>query len=91
MPAGPLNHHKDFNIRAHIFLCIMGMLFYRYLAGKCKHLYLDLKRLVEELGVIHLALVQRKESGKVDLVIEEMSVKQARLFSLRDLRIFMEN
>ena len=32
VPVDPINHHKDFNIMAHIFLCIIGMIFYRYLA-----------------------------------------------------------
>ncbi|MBC2748531.1 MAG: IS1634 family transposase, partial [ANME-2 cluster archaeon] len=91
VPVGPINHHKDFNIRAHIFLCIIGMIFYRYLAWKCKFLGLSLRRLVEELGGIRLAFVQGKTGvkGKVDLVVEEMDAKQARLFSLLDLGKFM--
>ena len=72
VPVGPINHHKDFNIRAHIFLCIIGMIFYRYLAWKCKYPGLSLRRLVEELGGIRLALLQSKTGGKVDLVVEEM-------------------
>ena len=89
VPVGPINHHKDFNIRAHIFLCIIGMIFYRYLAWKCKHLRLSLRRLVEELEGIRVALVQGKTGGKVDLVVEEMDARQARLFSLLDLGKFM--
>ncbi len=91
VPVGPINHHKDFNIRAHIFLCIIGMIFYRYLAWKCKYLGLSLRRLVEELGGIRLALVQWKTGGKgkVNLVVEEMDPKQARLFSLLDLGKFI--
>jgi len=89
VPVGPINHHKDFNIRAHIFLCIVGMIFYRYLAWKCKFLGLSLRRLVEELEGIRVALVQGKTGGKVDLVVEEMDARQARLFSLLDLGKFM--
>ena len=88
---GPVHHHTDFNIRAHIFLCIIGMLFYRYLAWKCKDLNLSIKRLVEELNDIRLALVQGNASGKVEMVVEEMNIKQARLFSLLDLGGFMDN
>ena len=84
IPIGLINHRKGFNIRAHIFLCIIGMLFYRYLAWKCKDLSLSLRRLVEELEEIRLALVQGNASGKVEMVVEEMDVKQARLFSLLD-------
>ena len=45
----------------------------------------------QELGGIRLALVRGKTGGKgkVDLVVEEMDAKQARLFSLLDLGKFM--
>ena len=89
VPVGPINHHKDFNIRAHIFLCIIGMIFYRYLAWKCKYLGLSLRRLVEELEGIRVALVHGKTGGKVELVVEEMDVRQARLFSFLDMGKFM--
>jgi hypothetical protein len=38
-----------------------------------------------------LALVQGNASGKVEMVVEEMDVKQARLFSLLNLGEFMDN
>jgi len=89
VPVGPINHHKDFNIRAHIFLCVIGMIFYRYLAWKCKHLRLSITRLIDELEGIRLALVQDKTGGSVEMMVEEMGAKQARLFSLLDLGKFM--
>ena len=91
VPVGPINHHTDFNIRTHIFLCIIGMIFYRYMAWKCKHLRLSLRRLVEELEGIRVAIVKQKSGGKVGIVLEEMDAKQARLFSLLDLGEFMPN
>ena len=91
VPVGPINHHTDFNIRAHVFLCSIGMIFYRYMAWKCKHLGLSLGQLVEELRDIRLALVQKKSSRKVEIVVEEMDAQQARLFSLLDLGRFMRN
>lgn len=27
VPIGPVSHYDDFNIRVHVFLCIIGMLF----------------------------------------------------------------
>jgi transposase len=54
-----------------------------------KYLGLSLRQLVEELEGIRVALVQGKLGGKVDLVVEEMDAKQARLFSLLDLGKFM--
>jgi len=89
VPVGPLNHHKDFNIRTHIFLCIIGMIFYRYLAWKCKHPGLSLKRIVEELEGIRVTLVQGKTGGKVEMVVEEMDAKQAKLFSLLEMGKFI--
>jgi len=91
VPIGPINHHKDFNIRTHIFLCIIGMIFYRYMAWKCKRLGLSLRRIVEELEGIRVALVEQKSSRKVETVMEEMNAKQARLVSLLDLGKFMDN
>lgn len=91
VPIGPINHHTDFNIRAHIFLCITGMIFYRYLAWKCKHLQLSLRQLVEELDGIRIAIVQENSGGKVEMVVEEMGAKQARLFSLMDLGKYIDN
>ena len=91
VPVGPINHHMDFNIRAHIFLCIIGMIFYRYMAWKCKHLRWSLRQLVEELEGIRVAIVKQKSGGKVEIVLEEMDAKQARLFSLLDLGKFMPN
>ncbi len=32
VPIGPIYHRKDFNIRVHVFLAIVGLLFFRYLA-----------------------------------------------------------
>jgi hypothetical protein len=91
VPVGPINHHTDFNIRTHIFLCIIGMIFCRYMAWKCKHLRLSIRRLVEMLEGIRVAIVKQKSGGKVGIVIEEMDAKQARLFSLLDLGEFMPN
>ena len=63
----------------------IGMIFYSYMAWKCKNLRLSLGQLVEELESIRIALVQEKLGGKVEMVVEEMGAKQAKLFSLLDL------
>ena len=89
VPIGPVNHNKDFNIRMHVFLCVVGMLFYRYLVWRCKHLHMSMKDLIEELEGIRIALVEDKDGGWCRLVVEEMNSRQARLFSLLDLGKFM--
>lgn len=72
VPIGAVNHRKDFNIRMHVFLYIIGMPFYRYLAWRCKHLRISLKRLVEELKGIRVALVKDKTGRGCELMVEEM-------------------
>jgi len=89
VPIGPINHTEDFNIRVHIFLCIIGMLFYRYMAWKCKHLHMSLKRLVEELEGIRIAIVKDKKTRNCRLIVEDMSGRQAGLFSYLDLGRFI--
>jgi len=91
VPVGPINHYNDFNIRTHIFLCIIGMIFYRYLAWKCKDLGLSLRRIVEELEGIRVALVKQKSGRKVEMLMEEINAKQARLISVLDLGKLMDN
>ncbi|RZB32747.1 MAG: hypothetical protein AEth_00425 [Candidatus Argoarchaeum ethanivorans] len=88
VPIGPVNHHKDTNIRVHTFLCITGLLFYRYLARLCKHFNISLKHLVEELAGIRVALAKDSETG-LGLVVEEMNSTQARLFSHPNLGKFI--
>jgi transposase len=67
------------------------MIFYRYLAWRCKHLRVSLKWLVDEIGGSRVAHVKDKPGGGCRLVVEEMGSRQARLFSLQDLGEFMAN
>ena len=90
VPIGPVNHHKDTNIRVHTFLCITGLLFYRYLAYRCKHYHISLKQLVEALEGIRIALAKDGAGGRgLELIVEEMNSTQARLFSHLNLGKFI--
>jgi len=77
--------------RTHMeFLCITGLLFYRYLAYRCKHYHISLKRLVEDLEGIRIALAKDDAGGRgLELVVEEMDSTQARLFSHLNLGKFI--
>lgn len=81
VPIGPIYHRKDFNIRVHVFLAIVGLLFYRYLAWKTKRFNLTLKKLIDNLSQIRIALVLDKKSNKSNIIVEEMTAIQASLFS----------
>ncbi|NKQ38396.1 MAG: hypothetical protein HF967_02770 [Methanosarcinales archaeon] len=50
---------------------------------------MSLKRLVEELDGIRIALVKSKMGKKQEMIFEEMDVKQAQLFSLLNLEKYM--
>lgn len=90
---GPINHYTDDMIRVHVFSCVMGMLFYRYLAWKVRKLRFrnSIKQLIKELEDIRVAFVKYKEHAKkVHIILEEMTPKQARLFSILDLGRFLK-
>src|SRR4030042_1009059 len=90
VPIGPIYHRKDFNIRVHVFLAIFGLLFYRYLAWKTKRFNLTLKKLIDNLSQIRIALVIDKTSNKSDIVVEEMTSIQASLFSFLNLGKYID-
>lgn len=90
IPVPPFYVRKDNRIRVHVFLCVMGMLFYRYLARRVKNLGLSIKELNHQLEGIRVAFLQNKETNQVNLVVEEMNVIQAKLFSVLELSDFMD-
>ena len=90
VPIGPIYHRKDFNIRVHVFLAIVGLLFYRYLAWRTKRFNLTLKKLIDNLTQIRIALVLDKTSNKYDIIVEEMTSIQASLFSFLDMGKYID-
>jgi transposase len=85
VPVGPVYHHKDENIRVHVFLAMIGLLFYRYLAWEAKIYGLPIKQLIQKLSEIKIAVVQERESKKGEFIVEEMDTKQASLFSFLNM------
>jgi transposase len=90
VPIGPIYHTKDFNIRVHVFLAIVGLLFYRFLAWKTRKYGLSLKGLIDALSGIRIALVKENKSDKPDIVLEEMNATQGSLFSFLNLGKFIQ-
>jgi len=90
VPIGPIYHRKDFNIRVHVFLAIVGLLFYRYLVWKTKRFNLTLKNLIDNLSQIRITLVMDKTSNKSDMIVEEMTSIQASLFSFLDMGKYID-
>jgi transposase len=89
VPVGPVYHHKDENIRVHVFLAMIGLLFYRYLAWETKIYGLSMKKLIEKLSEIKIVAVQERESKKSKIIVEEMDTKQASLFSFLNMEKYL--
>jgi transposase len=89
IPVPPFFMRKDRRIRVHVFLCVVGMLFYRYLARKVKFAGVSIKELEHQLEGIRAAFLKDKDSNKIHLVIEEMNPIQAKLFSVLGLSDFL--
>lgn len=83
----PLFSRLDSSVRVHMFLCVMGMLLYRYLFWKLKDFKLTGERILKELEEIRLAVVKGK---KTRVVFEQMSPLQVRLLSELKLDRFMD-
>lgn len=86
----PIFVRLDKSIRTHVFLCVMGMLFYRYLFWKLRGFKLSGQRILEELGRIRLTMVKKNGNRGAKLVFEEMTPLQARLSSFLDLSRFID-
>ena len=89
IPVPPIYVRKDNRIIVHVFLCVMGMLFYRYIARKVQNLGLSIKELDHQLEGIRVAFVKPKDSTKINLLVEEMNPIQAKLFSVLGLSDFL--
>ena len=71
-----------------MFLCVMGLLLYRYLLVELSFERLSLPRFAAILEGIRLAIVKEEEK-KACIVVEEMTAEQARIFSALQLDRFV--
>ncbi len=86
IPLKPVYVRKDTQIRAHVFLCVIGLLLYNYLLYVNGDSSLSIKKLALHLDQMRLGLVQNNESNekgqkKANFVIEDMNKSTAEVFS----------
>lgn len=86
IPLKPVYVRKDTQIRAHVFLCVIGLLLYNYLLYVNGDSSLSIKKLAQYLDQMRLGLVQNNESNekgqkKANFVIEDMNKSTAEVFS----------
>jgi len=92
MPFKPVYLQKDKRIKVHSFLCVMGLLFYRYLLWKLKkqNEILSENKILEMLKKIRVALVKRDDE-KPQFVFESMNMDQLRLFTEMRLETILKD
>ena len=90
IPIIPAYLWTDDSIRVHVFLCVVGLLFMRYLLWKMKDLQVSDKKVLEALEGIRVSVVSTQEKmNNAYLVVEEMDPIQSRLFSRFDMGRFL--
>ena len=90
IPLKPAYVRKDLKIRAHVFLCVMGLLLYNYLLYLIGNEVLSMERLAYHLDQMRLGLVYTgdekvKSLRGAEFVIEDMSRDAAEVFSKLNL------
>ncbi len=74
----------------HVFLCVLGLFFVRYLSWKVGDQGITDERMMDELARVRVALVSRSDLKRPELVVEEMTPLQARLFTKLDHRRYIK-
>lgn len=82
MPVKPVYVRKDVKIRAHVFLCVMGLLLHNYLLHLIDDQEISIQKLTNNLEKIRMGLVYNgKERKNAEFVIEEMNKETAEIFT----------
>jgi len=82
IPLKPMYVRKDAKIRAHVFLCVMGLLLHNYLLHLIDDDKLTIQKLANNLGKIRMGLVYNgNERENAEFVIEEMNKETAEIFT----------
>ncbi|AKB23580.1 Mobile element protein [Methanosarcina sp. MTP4] len=82
IPIKPVYVRKDVKIRAHVFLCVMGLLLHNYLLHLIDDPELTIQKLATNLEKIRMSLVySAKEEKNAEFVIEEMNKETAKIFT----------
>ena len=90
IPLKPTYVRKDVKIRAHVFLCVMGLLLYNYLLYSIDDPTLSMKQLAQYLDQMRLGLAYVGEGkNKADFVVEDMNRCTAEIFSKLQLGQFI--
>jgi len=92
IPIKPVYVRKDVRIRAHVFLCVMGLLLHNYLLHLIDDQELTIQKLSNYLEKIRMGLVHNRKGEKsAEFVIEEMNKETAEIFTKLQLGKYIPN
>ncbi|MGI0131198.1 MAG: IS1634 family transposase [Thermoplasmata archaeon] len=94
MPVMPIFHRRDPRIRVHAFLCVMGLLFYRWIQLRVAETTgerIPIGRLSRWLDEIRVAALLRRGSRRAKVVLEKQDAERARLVKALGLEKFVPN
>lgn len=93
-PVMPIYHRLDKRIRAHVFMCVMGLLFYRYIQWKVERSTgkrVPIERLIEQLSRIRLGglITIDGNARKIKFKLEEMGKEEKEIVRALNLERFI--
>ena len=94
MPVMPIFHRLDKRIRVHAFLCIVGLLFYRWVQRrieKAMDARLPIGALAARLDRIQVVAMARPGSKKVKVVLQKLDREQTAVVKALGLARFVPN
>lgn len=89
LPIPPINHRKDNRIKAHVFLCVIGILMFRYMMWKIEGLGLTDEEVLEALDGIEISLIQDKKRHRMRWIVNQLDLHQATIFTRLGLERFL--
>jgi transposase len=91
IPVKPFFSRKDPRLKAHIFICVLSLILYRYMQWKLKDLNHSENQLNDELRSMRLAFLKAEGSNSVKKVLENMSPEQMEIYSKLNLGKYLPN
>ncbi len=92
MPVMPIFHRLDKRIRVHAFLCVVGLLFYRWIQRRVEEATGDrvpIAALAGRLDRIQVVALLRKRSKQVKVVLQKLDREQSAVVKALDLARFV--
>jgi transposase len=94
MPVMPIFHRLDKRIRVHAFLCVVGLLFYRWIQLRVEESTKErvpIGQLGRRLDGIQVVALTRPGSRKVKVVLQKLDPGQRSIVKALDLARFVPN